>query len=175
MSEGVVRVEPVRLGDGDFPDLEAVLAYWRSRCAGRFAPRRSDLDPPVDLPAVLPRIMLVDVLHDPLDFRYRLSGTGICDVDGRDLTGLSPKELNPPEYGQLVWRHYVGCVQDPQPVAHRFHVELADKLRRYVRLLLPLSEDGKAVTMLMAVDSERQNYGLPLDRLETMRRLGSGT
>lgn len=174
MSQAVIAVDPIHLGSGDFPDLEEVLAYWQARRNRRLAPRRADLDPPFELRAMLPRIMLVNVLRDPMDFRYRLSGTGICNVDGRDLTGLSPNDMQPPEYGRLIWQHYADCVRHPRPVAHRFHVEFANKVRRYVRLLLPLSEDGSAVTMLLAVDSERQNYSLPLDMFQCIGGLDRG-
>src|SRR5258708_31088712 len=77
-----------------YPDLLRVRIYWDGKCQGRFAPRRADIDP-MDLVEALPRIMLADVLTDPLDFRYRLSGTAICNVLGQEMTGKSPRYLVP--------------------------------------------------------------------------------
>jgi hypothetical protein len=142
--------------DARYPDLLRAHDYWRRKRMGRFAPRRSDIDPS-ELIEVLPRVMLVDVQREPLDFRYRLSGTGICDVHGSDLTGRRPRELLPAAYGALVERHYRECVARRSPLLHLVMLDSAEKLRSYARLLLPLSEDGEAVTMLLAIDSKEQN------------------
>jgi hypothetical protein len=66
--------------------LREVLAYWRKQCASRAMPSRQDLDP-LDIPSLLGGIMLADVMQDPIDFRYRLIGTGIADRLSRDDTG----------------------------------------------------------------------------------------
>src|SRR5689334_7472185 len=94
---GAVELQP---GDARYPDLVRVFDYWNRQRGERFAPRRADIDP-ADLVEVLPRVMLADVLTDPLDFHYRLSGTGILDVHGQEMTAHRPRELSPPEYGDL--------------------------------------------------------------------------
>ena len=50
------------------PRLRQAFAYWRGKLAGRAMPARRDIDP-VDVPTLLPYVMLVDVLPAPLDFR----------------------------------------------------------------------------------------------------------
>ena len=35
----------------------------------------------------LPRVMMAEVSHDPLEFRYRVAGTGTFRVHGEELTG----------------------------------------------------------------------------------------
>src|SRR5258708_31505129 len=139
-----------------FPDLLRVRAYWDGKCQGRFAPCRSDIDP-MDLVEALPRIMLADVLADPLDFRYRLSGTAISNVHGREMTGKSPRDLVPPAFGALIHEHYCLAVERRQPLLHQIMLDRDDTARSYARLLLPISEDGSSVTMLMAVDSKEQD------------------
>jgi hypothetical protein len=139
-----------------YPDLSHVLAYWERKRADRFAPSRADIDP-ADLIEVLPRIMLADVIQEPLDFRYRLSGTAIREVHGQEPTGLRPSDLNPPAYGALIHEHYCLAVQRRQPLLHLITLDTADRSRSYARLLVPLSEDGSTVTMLMTVDSKEQN------------------
>ena len=155
---GASRVEAVELDPANerYPDLVRVLAYWDAKRGARFAPVRADIDP-ADLIRVLPRVMLADVLGDPPEFRYRLSGTGICDVHGANHVGKGPRDLVPPEYGALVHRHYCEAVTRRVPLLHLFRLDIALVERSYARLLLPLSEDGAAVTMLMAIDSKEQN------------------
>jgi hypothetical protein len=101
--------------------------------------------------------MLADVLSNPLDFRYRLSGTGIADVHGTELTGLAPRDLKPAEYGRLIDLHYRQCVSERRPLLHLILLDTLHLNRGYARLLLPLSNDGNAISMLMAVDSANQD------------------
>jgi hypothetical protein len=152
------RVEAVELDPASehYPDLLRVRAYWERKRLGSFAPRRADIDP-ADLVDILPRMMLADVLPEPLDFRYRLSGTRISDVHGKEMTGKSPRDLMPAAYGAMIYDHYCEAVRRREPLLHFIVLDSDKRSRSYVRLLLPLSEDGSAVTMLMAVDGKEQN------------------
>jgi PAS domain-containing protein len=71
-----VACAELALRDPLYPDLPDALEYWERKRGARFAPARADIEP-LDLVQVLPRIMLAEVAHDPVEFRYRLSGTGI--------------------------------------------------------------------------------------------------
>ena len=142
-----------------YPDLVQALDYWRGKCGERFAPTREDIDP-TEIAALLPRVMLADVVtadDGSPDFLYRLSGTGICDVHGYDLTKLHPRDLSPPAYGQMVYDHYCAAVKGRTPMAHVLALKTDKRQRSYARIILPLSADGESVTMLMMVDSEKQN------------------
>ncbi|NIA71563.1 PAS domain-containing protein [Pelagibius litoralis] len=142
-----------------YPDLIQALNYWQSKRRGRFAPAREDLDP-TEMPALLARIMLADVERaedGAIDFLYRLSGTGICDVHGYDLATLRPRELSPPDYGMLLHSHYCTAVERREPLAHVLALRSDGKQHSYARIILPLSADGETVTMLLIVDSEKQN------------------
>jgi len=152
------RVEAVELDSSnrDYPDLLRVRVYWESKRGGRFAPRRADIDP-TDLVDNLSRIMLADVIAEPLDFRYRLSGTAISNMHGKEMTGKGPRDLKPAAYGALIYDHYCQAVRRREPLLHVIALDGDQRLRSYARLLLPLSEDGSTVTMLMAVDSKEQD------------------
>lgn len=144
-----------------YPDLKDVYGYWKSLAKDRWAPLKSDLDP-VDIPSILPRVMLCDVFYrddgSEIDsFRYRLSGTGICNIHGFDLTAIQPRDLSPPEYAALIQSHYEEAVAKRKPIAHIIILEYLDKARSYARIILPLSRDGDRVDVLMTVDSEKQN------------------
>ena len=155
-ADALVSDVELTLGDAQYPDLVFMLDYWQEKRGSRLAPAREEIDP-ADFVQILPRVMLADVLSDPLNFRYRLSGTGICNVHGEDLTHLLARDLLPPQYGALIHGHYVQAVTERRPLLHLIRFESADKLRTYARLLLPLSADGLTINMLMAVDSANQN------------------
>ncbi|GGF07302.1 hypothetical protein GCM10011611_10930 [Aliidongia dinghuensis] len=159
---GQVEAVELDLAANPYPDLVRAHAYWLAKRQDRLAPRRRDLDP-VDLVEVLPRIMLVNVEREPLDFRYRLSGTGIGEMHGSDLTGTRPRDLRPPAYGRLIDSHYRAAVARRTPLLHLIVLDTTDRAHAYVRLLLPISEDGVEVTMLMSIDGKDQNK-LPLRR-----------
>ncbi|WP_340117735.1 PAS domain-containing protein [Pelagibius sp. 7325] len=143
-----------------YPDLCFALEYWKSKKGDGLAPPRAAIDP-IEMPQLLPRVMLVDVetaegSEEP-DFRYRLSGTGIRTVHGYDPTRLRPTQLTPRIYGQLIDAHYRAAVAAREPLAHVIVMITNMKQRSYARIILPLSNDGATINMLMTVDSESQN------------------
>jgi len=155
-----------------YPDLALALDYWSAKRCGRFAPARGDIDP-TEITAILPRILLADVTRDlqgEIGFRYRLSGTGIGQVHGFELTGKAPLDLKPPQYGRLVESHYREAVEQRRPLVHLIALQTDKKARSYARIVLPLSDDGETVNMLMIVDSETQNS--LHEFLETIEILG---
>jgi hypothetical protein len=78
------------------PVLHAIAAYWKEVCGLRLRPERADIDPAAIPRAVLPHVLMLDVLAED-EFRYRLIGTGITKHVGRDLTG---QNVDPAGYGQ---------------------------------------------------------------------------
>jgi hypothetical protein len=73
--EPTIACADLELRDPNYPDLAEALDYWEQKRGARFAPARADIEP-LDMVQALQRIMLADVTYDPLEFRYRLSGTG---------------------------------------------------------------------------------------------------
>lgn len=65
------RVEYTRLPDQlHHPNLVQLFHHWQTMRGTRPMPRRADFDP-ASLPLLLGNLILVDVLRDPLRFRYR--------------------------------------------------------------------------------------------------------
>lgn len=152
---GLAQIDAVelRLDDTDLDsDLTFALGYWREKRGGRLAPARGDIDP-VDIAPLLPRVMLVDVSSDPIDFRFRLAGTGLFKIHGAELTNKRALDLEPPAYGALMHRLYCDALARRAPVAHRLLIECATRRSAYMRIILPLSEDNQAITRLMTVES----------------------
>ena len=172
----VASVELDREGDqARYDDLVQVQMYWDSKRENRFAPRRVDIDP-ADVKELLPRIMLVDVCQDgSLDFRFRLSGTAINTILNGELTGKRPSDLIPPAYGAMIHDHYCLAVRQRQPLVHIVTLDSYERSLTYVRLLLPLSEDGEHVTMLISVHSKHENARLLREFFCKARTRGAGS
>jgi len=135
------------------PLLRAAYDYWSDRCAGRPMPARRDLDP-VDIPRLLPYVILVDVLsEEPLDMRYRLIGTAVRDRIRIDMTRTRLLDVPGQGPGSVVWDTRARCVQTRAPVYddQTPYVGPSEYVRRVRQGHLPLSEDGRVVNMIMTV------------------------
>lgn len=142
-----------------YPDLIEACEYWESKKGERFAPSRQEIDP-ADIPRLLPRVLLAEVIEDANgdpDFRFRLSGTGICRVHGQELKGLTARELTPAEFGRTVHQHYLIALDRRVPMVHALAMQNSDAYFSYARIILPLSEDGEKIDHLLVIDSEKQN------------------
>src|SRR6185312_534525 len=67
-------------------DMNEIHAYWLAKRGQRRMPSRWDIDP-AEIPRLLRNLMLIDVSHDPIRFRYRLIGSNVVDATGEDRTG----------------------------------------------------------------------------------------
>ncbi len=136
-----------------FPDLMPVYQHWSKLLDGRFAPSRADFDPTQVPGRLLSRMMMVDVLEDPPDFRYRLWGTAIRDLHGFDLKGRSVRELKPKAYAELIWQQYTETVERAAPALYVNQVPGKSNLwHRQGVLRLPFSSDGESVDIVLSVD-----------------------
>lgn len=113
-------------------------------------PARRDIDP-VQMPQHLPDLMLIDVLHDPRRFRYRLVGSRIVSASAEDRTGKFFDDVFFFQHYPETFVHYNLVVDTATP-----HFSL-EPFRNYSnntsyqakRLILPLARDGQTVDMLM--------------------------
>jgi hypothetical protein len=152
-----------------FPDLARALDYWNSKRRGRPMPNREDLDP-AEMVEFLPRVMLADVERQPLRFRYRLCGTGICQVHPGDPTRLTADQLQPGAYGRLVHGQYRDVLESGRPAMHLNVFDNHHRYRSYAHLILPLSRTGENADMIMTVDSLAQDQAEMLNLLVRLQR-----
>lgn len=61
--------------------------YWKSKCAGRPAPSRTDIEP-ADIRTLLPHVFICDLAADG-QLSFRLAGTALCALHGRELKGAA--------------------------------------------------------------------------------------
>jgi hypothetical protein len=132
-----------QIGDARLVEL---YRYWDERRGEHFAPRRADIHPG-DIPRLLPYLLLVDVLPGPR-YRYRLVGTEVERVFGTKMTGRAIDELMRGEYLDFINGLYRAIIERRTPV-YSENTYSNDAFRTH-RLMLPLSEDGENVSMVLA-------------------------
>lgn len=126
--------------------------YWRACAKGTSMPSRASISP-ASIPALLPGISILDAGSRPDEIIYRLAGTRLRDIFGREVTGRSVFDLEFGEkrnYWLAVYRRVIeekvpmqGAIKGP--VADRDHVVL-------FWMRLPLSDDGAAVNKILCHD-----------------------
>lgn len=133
--------------------LEQAYEYWRRKAAGRKLPRRRDIDP-VEIPKLLPDVMLVDVEPDGR-YRYRLIGTENTQAHGIKATGRHLDEVLPgPEYRNHVLGLYDESVREKRALYSECLFLSPERLapERHTKVLfMPLSEDGETVNMVFVL------------------------
>jgi hypothetical protein len=146
-----VRAVELDIESKRYPEIARALAYWRAKRGARLLPSRADIDP-LDLSPDLPRIMMAEVNHDPLEFRYRVAGTGTFRVHGEELTGKRPHDLQPAEFGKLIHNHYCEAAKRRTPILHLIQLNVGDVATSYARIILPLASDGATVDRLLTLE-----------------------
>lgn len=129
--------------------LRQLYAYWDARRGARAMPARGDLDP-IDLKALLPMLILIDVVADARRYTYRLVGTQEVEMRGRDPTGKSILEAFYGETAEDTIFYLDRVVQTREPVLYRgTYQPLTTRTQRDDVLYLPLSKDGETVNMIV--------------------------
>jgi len=130
------------------------LDYWHGkRPPGGGFPNRAAIAPG-DIVRLLPYIFIVDVLPAPgggLDFRFRLVGTAIMDMEGEHTGKLLSVMFPDREAYAVLWRQYedaatgkVWVRQETLRWQGRDHVN-------YEVILAPLQDETGQVTMLIGL------------------------
>lgn len=100
-------------------DLAPLHDFWRGECGGAVPLPRDFIDPVRLPPKILPGFAIIEVLHDPLDFRYRLLGTNLIQFFGRDNTGKLFSEIDYPQPQGDRLKRYFTMVADETVVVYR--------------------------------------------------------
>jgi hypothetical protein len=130
------------------PSLLALHDYWQDKRSHRQIPSRKDIDP-VELGPHLGNTILIDVENEPLRLRYRLIGTRITEVMGRDSTGKYYDEIYPVELLESIYDSFRWIIDNKAPLRTHGEAFYPDKnFYAYETLNLPLSDDGELVNMV---------------------------
>jgi hypothetical protein len=130
-------------------DLRRLLQYWNARRGARAFPRRQDIDP-LDFWFMIDRVSLTEVHDDPRRYRLRLVGGFWGRLVGFEGTGMWLEEWPHPNQRKLTEATYASLVAGRVPRLARRDAVVDYQSLRYEIVLLPLSEDGSRVSMIMA-------------------------
>jgi hypothetical protein len=136
---------------------EQLLEYWNAKRGRRAMCAREDIDP-MEIAGLLPNVVLVDVVDEGADFRFRLIGSEVRRHNPGDETDRLFSNLFPTRTNGEMWRDYLRVVIDQRPRICRTAYSGSDEEVTGVRqLLLPLSKDRVEVsTILVLVEFERR-------------------
>lgn len=144
--------------------IAQLVDYWLSICPPDKLPGRAHFDP-IDIPKILPYIVMTDVERDLIRFRYRLVGTAIVRATNMELTG----------------KYLDGVVEDfENSDLYRARLDLVASLQPYhydgdpppqwskgfsgtERVFLPLATDGETVDIILGACVYRRADGSAAD------------
>lgn len=154
MMDSRISSAPSTFGDSlDDPLLRLAYHYWRSKCAGRSMPRRVDIDP-AEIPALLPNILITEMLEEGTRYRYRLAGSAVTEAFGRSLTGQYVDELMKGPYRDFLVRLYRKIYLERRCIfCGSRYIGGAKPGVTTKRLLMPLSNDDLVVDQVLIVQT----------------------
>jgi hypothetical protein len=129
--------------------LVRALAYWQRLRGGRPVPDRADFDP-LDIPDIMPHVVMWDVLPGQ-HYRCRLAGTKMVEIHGREITGIDMADFHG-AHDAAIRPEYDGVVRSGEPhYVERSLFWMHRDYRRYARILLPFSDGGVDVRIVVNV------------------------
>lgn len=134
------------------PELDALKALWVEVCGERTLPQRREFD--LDVMKRWAAHISIAVVAPEGRFQFRLFGTELANVYGRDLTGSYLDELTPTDLWSVVIMHYREVVRTRQPLFAPISVSNGRWYTEVSRLLLPLATNG-GVNFIMGADYKR--------------------
>jgi len=123
--------------------------FWQPLLTEGDSPYRRDFKPTA-MRGLLPYMFLVDVLRNPCDFRFRLTGSEFKDGSGQDLTGRLISEAFPPDFYKEVQQEWGLVVETRQPKWGRGRLWV--KERDYVTwegVVMPFQNDNSEIHQLL--------------------------
>jgi hypothetical protein len=129
---------------------QALFDWWLEARGRRRMPARVDFDP-LDHPRFLPRIFLVEISAEPPHFLNRLCGTEIDEQQGYPMTGRPFEEVFTGDLLSSTLARFSDVAFNGRISYHStvFTRAEGDRHARFTRLLLPLSDDGERVDMIL--------------------------
>jgi hypothetical protein len=122
----------------------AVARHWLALRGARAMPSRADLDPLAIPVRALPYMFMVDVVcgaGEPV-LTYRLIGTGITRMAGRDLTGQELGAAHYGEHGARMREPFCKVLETGRPMRSASMTAWGDRMFRAESIYLPLGRGG---------------------------------
>ena len=128
--------------------LRRLVAHWLRIRGRRQMPARADFDP-LEARYALGYLSLIEVHRDPLRFYFRLDGTKQVELFGVDCTGRYLHDAMPRDHVALATASFSNVVERREPSYLRRQIAFHERLMEYEAVILPFSNDGEQVDLLM--------------------------
>ena len=145
------------------PTLAFLRDYWEAKRGGRAMPSRADIRPS-ELKEHLGWVLMIEVLPDLSDFRYRLIGTLVTEYFLGDATGKTVTEAFA-DRGEAATKAVKALLR--RTARERLPIRaygdanwIAPGYEAFDAVYLPLSDDGETVNMIL--------HGFVFDKSEVM-------
>lgn len=143
-----VAAESPLPGTPELPLLRLLFEHWTALQVDGRLPNPSSFDI-LRAPKLFGYLHLVDVIGDPVRFRFRLFGTTIAEIAGRDLTGRWVDEIVPQSWSQEVHAAFGEAVRLRRACYSAHELDHAYKHAMLHRLACPMSSDGQHIDRLI--------------------------
>jgi hypothetical protein len=149
MVHHIYRLDPPQIGS---PRIHRFHDYWNARRReGHAVPLRAAFDP-AELRELLPNIVIIEVEHEPLRFRYRLVGTRVVEFNKQDFTGLYLGTIGWQEEQQIV-DACADTVASRMPLFGFYSWTLKiGAIGKCEFGIFPFSRDGRTVAQIFAIE-----------------------
>jgi hypothetical protein len=135
------------------PKVVRFLDYWHSLKPEEGLPGRQHFDP-LDIPDLMSRVWMLDVLRQPLRYRYRLAGTKVVEALQREVTGRMFEEVHSHMYDteETIGR-LLESVQHGVPTYRKGNVIAIDKKEHMTieNCVVPMARDGLLVDLIIGI------------------------
>lgn len=141
---------------------QKLFLYWDRLRNGRVAPRRSDIEP-ADIKSLLAETFILEsgAAGEPV---FRLAGTHVCAIYGRELKGIAFEALWPRKEGQLFLRLLKGTFSGNQVLIVCFDgISRNERVVPLEMIVLPLDGGTGSPRALGAVIALERPFWLGAD------------
>lgn len=151
--------------------IRELFVYWQDKRRGDLLPRRADIDP-VEIPRLMPYVLIADIEHAPFRVRFRLVGTKVVEATGFEFTGKYLDEITLPDDEGPVLESYQLASESKCAVLTRMKWHLdANTIGEYDACFLPLSENGRTVDKALGMECyENVERNFTLGRRQSSQR-----
>ena len=154
MSEAdYLRRSPVQF---DEPNYQVCYAYWQRLKGSRRSPTWREWDW-LEIPSklipyfIIVDVIIVDVLYDPLTFRYRFWGTASVAMHNKDFTGLTTGDIRSSITRDITERQYRDVVEHHEAIGSKYIIQTREGGVSHIQTSprMPFSNDGERVTQIV--------------------------
>jgi hypothetical protein len=154
----------INIGDHEysgFPNFVNILSYWTALFESGHLPGEKDF---ARFAHLMPFTMFFEVVDGGTDFRLRDIGSCVSRFISQNQNGKLFSQYPNRSVSQMFLSLLGDCANSAQPVCYSSNmVQNGSEKGRFGRLFLPLSDDGRNVTVILALIEIGQHATGPYD------------